>query len=154
MQFISIFFLFLTLQSSFYAKVIGVSDGDTIIVLTDDNRQIKIRLEGIDCPESHQEFGSDAKQAVVDLCFNKIVKVVSKGNDKYGRMLANLYVDDIFVNSKLIELGMAWHYKKYNDDEDLANIELKAREKKIGLWSLPNQIPPWGFRKKSKTISN
>lgn len=154
MLFISLISLFLTFQSGFNAKAIGITDGDTIIVLTDDKKQIKIRLEGIDCPESRQDYGDRAKQAVVDLCFKKIVKVIPKGNDKYGRMLADIYIDDICINSKLIEMGMAWHYKKYNKDEELSKIESKAREKRIGLWSHPNPIAPWEFRKKPKSISN
>jgi endonuclease YncB( thermonuclease family) len=45
-------------------KVVGVSDGDTITVLDDQKRQYKIRLEGIDAPESNQDFGSKAKQSL------------------------------------------------------------------------------------------
>src|SRR5262245_53434108 len=41
-------------------KVVGVSDGDTITVLDGQKRQHKIRLEGIDAPESSQDFGSRA----------------------------------------------------------------------------------------------
>jgi micrococcal nuclease len=48
--------------NTFTAKVIGITDGDSITVLTDQNEQIKVRLEGIDCPEMHQDFGTRAKQ--------------------------------------------------------------------------------------------
>jgi endonuclease YncB( thermonuclease family) len=61
--------------STFTAKVIGVTDGYTIVVLTEDKQQIKVRLEGIDCPESNQDFGNKAKQATADLCFQKEVRV-------------------------------------------------------------------------------
>ena len=44
-------------------KVVGVSDGDTITVLDGSNQQHKIRLDGIDAPESNQDFGSRAKQS-------------------------------------------------------------------------------------------
>ena len=56
-------------------KVVGVSDGDTITVLDADKRQRKIRLEGIDAPESNQDFGSRAKQSLSDLVFGKTVAV-------------------------------------------------------------------------------
>jgi hypothetical protein len=49
---------------TFTGKVIKITDGDTIVVLNRNREQIKIRLEGIDCPESHQEFGEKAKQAL------------------------------------------------------------------------------------------
>jgi endonuclease YncB( thermonuclease family) len=51
------------------ARVVGVSDGDTLTVLTAEKRQVKIRLAGIDAPESGQDFGQRAKQAVSELAF-------------------------------------------------------------------------------------
>lgn len=142
-----IFLLFLCGQSEFVAKVIGVIDGDTIVILTKENQQIKIRLDAIDCPESHQDFGNRAKQATVQLCFGKEVKIIERGKDRYGRTLGFIYVNDICVNKELIRLGMAWHYKQYNHDKELSDLENYARENKIGLWSQPNPIPPWEFRK-------
>ena len=58
-------------SQTYTAKVIGVTDGDTIVILTSDRKQVKIRLEGIDCPESNQDFGNRAKQTTVELCFEK-----------------------------------------------------------------------------------
>ena len=43
-------------------RVVGVSDGDTITVLTADKKQIRVRLVGIDAPESRQAYGERAKQ--------------------------------------------------------------------------------------------
>lgn len=133
-------------SDTFYAKVIGVTDGDTIVVLTDNNKQIKIRLEGIDCPESSQNFGEMAKQATVALCFKKKVKVKETGKDKYGRTLAFVFVKDLCVNNELIKEGMAWHYKKHNHDPELAELEQQARAKKIGLWSQSAPTAPWDYR--------
>jgi len=74
-------------------KVVGVSDGDTITVLDDQKRQHKIRLEGIDAPESNQDFGSRAKQSLSDLVFGKTVTVTSRKKDKYGRTLGKVTLD-------------------------------------------------------------
>ena len=93
--------------SSFTALVVGVTDGDTIVVLTSDKKQIKIRLEGIDCPEFKQDFGYKAKQATSSLCFNKEVMIEKSGEDQYGRTLAFVYVGDICTNKELLKLGMA-----------------------------------------------
>jgi micrococcal nuclease len=131
---------------TYTAKVIGVTDGDTIVVLTTDNKQIKIRLEGIDCPESHQDFGEKAKQATVQMCFGKEVTVKKSGVDRYGRTLAYVYVGDLCINKELLRLGLAWHYKQYNNNEELAKLENEAQAKKIGLWSQPKSIAPWDFR--------
>ena len=149
MKLITLFILSILLNtSSFTAKVVRVIDGDTIVVLTENNQQIKVRLEAIDCPESNQDFGYQAKQATAKLCFNKEVRVKKTGEDKYGRTLAFVYVGEVCVNEELLKQGMAWHYKYYNHDPGLARLENEAREKKVGIWSLPNPVAPWDFRHK------
>jgi len=133
---------------SYFAKVIRVIDGDSIVILTNDNQQIKIRLEGIDCPEKSQDFGEKARQYTADLCFNKVVRIEKTGKDRYGRTLAYIYVSDLCVNKELLKVGLAWHFKKYNTDTELAKLEKKARSEKKGLWAQPSPTPPWEFRKK------
>jgi micrococcal nuclease len=66
--------------------VIRVSDGDTITVLVD-KEQIRVRLEGIDCPESGQPFGNRATQLTQKLCAGKTVRIEKTGEDRYGRTL-------------------------------------------------------------------
>jgi hypothetical protein len=65
----------------FTGKVVGVTDGDTITVLHD-RQPYKIRLEGIDAPESGQAFGTKAKQVLGAKIFGKEVKVVWKSRDR------------------------------------------------------------------------
>ena len=136
------------ISSTFTAKVIRISDGDTIVVITENREQIKIRLEGIDCPESNQDFGTKARQAATNLCFNREVRVEKSGEDQYGRTLAFVYIGKLCVNEELLRLGMAWHYKKYNKDPLLSQLEINARTGKIGLWANPNPEAPWVFRRK------
>ena len=143
-----LFLLLLSASTSFTGKVVKITDGDTIVVLIEGNQQVKIRLEGIDCPESNQDFGNKAKQAVSDLCFGKEVKIVKSGEDRYGRTLGFVFVGDVNVNKELLKQGLAWHYKQYNKDAELAALEQEARKKKIGLWSHPNPVAPWDFRRK------
>ena len=135
-----------TQNNSFYGKVVSIIDGDTVVVLNKQKQQIKIRLEGIDCPESSQDFGSRAKQATSELCFGKEVRVEQSGTDRYGRVLAFVYVQDVCVNEELLRQGMAWHYKKYNQDLELAQLEVTARSLKVGLWAMKAPIAPWEFR--------
>lgn len=128
-------------------RVVGVTDGDTIKVLTADSTLLKIRLDGIDCPEKSQAFGTKAKQFASDLVFGRNVKVEKTGIDKYGRTLGYVIVSDsINLNKELLKAGLAWHYKKYNNNPELAQLEEEARRQKKGLWvdSLP--IAPWDFR--------
>jgi micrococcal nuclease len=134
----------------FNGTVISVTDGDTIVVLKEDKTSVKIRLEGIDCPEAKQDFGTKAKQATSQLCFGKNVTVVKSGEDRYGRTLAMVYVGKLCVNEELIRQGLAWHFKKYNKDPELARLENEARTAKIGLWSMGNAVAPWEFRRIKK----
>jgi micrococcal nuclease len=148
-----ILFLLLLSANTFTAKVIGITDGDSITILTDQKQQIKVRLEGIDCPELHQDFGTRAKQVTSDLCFGKTVRVEQTGIDKYRRMLANVFVGDVSVNKELIRKGMAWHYKQSNHDSELAEMENQARRAKVGLWAQENPVPPWDWRHPEKKVT-
>ncbi len=130
---------------SFQAKVVGISDGDTITVY-DGGQQTRIRLEAIDCPENGADFSSRAKQLTSDLVFGKQVRIEGKERDQYGRLVARVFVGDTDVSLSLVEAGLAWHYKQHSDDPVLAAAEVVARAKELGLWSLPNPTPPWEFR--------
>ena len=135
---------------NFLGKVVGVKDGDTIEVLFEGKSET-VRLLDIDCPEKKQAFGTRAKQFTSDLCFGKEVKVVSNGKrDRYKRILGTVYIDDINLNKELIKAGFAWHFKKYSDKQEYADLENTARENKLGLWADENPIAPWDFRKKRK----
>jgi micrococcal nuclease len=142
------FLLLIPSPNSFYAKVVGVHDGDSITVLTASNQQIKVRLEGVDCPELKQDYGQKAKQYTSSLCFQKQVRIETTGKDRYGRTLAFVYVGNTCINKELLKAGMAWHFKKYNSNSELGRLENAARSKKTGLWSQPSPRPPWEFRKK------
>lgn len=153
MKILAFFFLFLyselcVAQSILAGKVVRVSDGDTITILTEDNNQVKIRLAGIDCPEAHQDFGRKAKHFTSDFCFSKTVRVEVSAKDKYGRYLGIVTLQNgKNLNHELLKAGLAWHYKYFDQSKQLADLELVARTSKIGLWSLPNPIAPWDFRR-------
>lgn len=153
---ISCFFgtLLLILLSSFQqpniisGKVIGIQDGDSITLLTDSNIQIKVRLEGIDCPEKKQDFGSVAKQFTSDLVFSQNVTLQKTGQDRYGRTLGYIFLSDgTNLNEELLKASLAWHFIKYNKSPRLAQLESDARLNRVGLWQLSKAIPPWDFRK-------
>ena len=66
------------LAADFSGRVVGVSDGDTITVLSK-GKPVRIRLHGIDCPEKRQAFGKRAKQAASKLVFGQTVTVRDLG---------------------------------------------------------------------------
>ena len=140
---LAVYFLSLTTAEG---EVVGILDGDTIEVLQS-GRAVRVRLDGIDCPEKKQSFGTRAKQFTSRVAFRKEVQVIEKGKDRYGRTLAEVILPDgKSLNQELVREGYAWWYWKYSDDEDLKRLQGEAREAKRGLWSDPNAIPPWIFR--------
>ena len=145
-----ILFSLLATNESFKAMVIGAYSGDTIVVTLSNNKQLKVRLEGIDCPEIDQEYGDSAKKVTVGLCFKKDVRIEKVGIDTYGRTLAYVYIGDLCLNKELLRLGMAWHYKEYNADPELAKLEDEARNNKVGLWRQDKPQSPWDFRRNKK----
>jgi len=126
--------------------VVGVSDGDTITVLSQQKRQVKVRLVEIDAPEKKQAFGQQSKKSLSNICYKKPVIVHEKGKDKYRRTLARLNCGGIDANAEQVRRGMAWAFTKYLTDPAIADLEKAARESKTGLWSQPNPIAPWDFR--------
>jgi len=128
-------------------KVVKVTDGDSITLLTEGNKQVKIRLNGVDCPERGQDFGTKATNFTRDLCAGKYVVVDSIGIDRYKRVLGVVWVDSVNVNEELLINGLAWRYK-YNKSQHYLELEQGARKKKINIWSMKNPVAPWDFRKK------
>lgn len=98
----------------FEGKVVGISDGDTITVLTDQKQQIKVRLYGVDCPETKQAYGTRARQFTSDKVFGKRVRVEVADMDHYGRTVGIVTAPGGSVlNSDLLAGGMAWLYTAY-----------------------------------------
>src|SRR5207249_123625 len=97
----------------FSGRAVGVSDGDTIKILHNSKPE-KVRLNGIDCPEKGQAYGSKAKQITSALAFGKVVTVKVRGVDKYGRTVADVILPDSrILNRELVSAGLAWWYRKY-----------------------------------------
>jgi micrococcal nuclease len=132
---------------SFVARAVAVHDGDTVSVLRFGHERIRIRLEGVDCPELRQAYGRRAKRATADLVFGREVTVVPVDEDAYGRLVARIRVDGEDVALTLVRRGLAWQYRRYSHDRALADAERAARAARIGLWADPHPQPPWEWRR-------
>ena len=128
-------------------RVVRVADGDTLTVLVS-NQQVRVRLQGIDAPESAQAFGTRSKQALSDKVFGKDVRLAWAGKDRYGRVLGDVYAGGRWVNLEMVAEGWAWHYVRYSSDKRLADAEAAARAARLGLWQDQAPVPPWEFRRK------
>ena len=77
------------------ARVVGVTDGDTVTVLDANKVQYKIRLAGIDAPEKDQPFGQRSKQSLSNAVMGKPVRVEWSKQDRYGRLVGKVWVTPV-----------------------------------------------------------
>jgi micrococcal nuclease len=111
------------------------------------SEQVKIRLHGVDCPERGQDFSNTAREFLAGLVFGEEVVVQKMDTDRYGRTIGMVFINGVNVNERLLEAGLAWHYKAYDNNPEWAQLETQARGRRAGLWSHSNPIPPWEYRK-------
>lgn len=132
-------------------RVVGVSDGDTVKVLSTDNRQMKCRLHGIDAPESSQFKGQASKASLSDMIYRKTVDVEVVDRDQYGRSVCRIFLNGVDVNKVQIQRGLAWWYSRYSKDASYRQAQDAARQQRLGLWAEPNPTPPWAFRREGRS---
>ena len=140
------------LAATLAGRVVGVSDGDTVTVLTAENRQFKIRLSGIDAPEKKQPFGAHAKETLSRQLFGQAVTVEWSKTDRYGRIVGKIEIDGVDANLEQIREGSAWVYTQYlrelpvEDRKLYLEAERQAKSERRGLWRDNDPEPPWQWR--------
>lgn len=130
-------------------RVVRVIDGDTIVVLVG-HTQVKVRMACIDAPESRQAFGSASKLRLSALVYLKDVTMEVQGSDRYARSIAMVYVGETNANLEMVRTGMAWVYTHYCSDPTFYKAQDEARHAHTGLWSAPNPVAPWEWRRNRK----
>ena len=91
-----------SLTKAIHGKVVSIADGDTITVLDSGHKQHRIRLTGIDAPESGQAFGTRTGQSLADLVYGKQVTVEYDKKDMYKRTLGKVLVEGRGANLEQI----------------------------------------------------
>lgn len=140
---------------SLAGRVVGVADGDTITVLDATKTQHRVRLNGIDAPETGQPFSTVSKQHLSDLVFGQAVTVVGSKRDRYGRLVGTVIVGTTNANLEQLRAGFAWYYREYASDVAPENrpiyeaAEANARAGRVGLWRDPAPVAPWAHRNPS-----
>lgn len=139
-------------------QVVRVSDGDSVTLQTQTGN-IKIRLAGIDAPESKMPHGPEAKAHLVAMVLDQEVQALVHKKDRYGRTIATLMMNTKDVNLAMVQAGWAWHYKQYAGEQTTidaatyAHAENKARALGVGLWQVQKPVPPWEWRHHRTTIT-
>jgi endonuclease YncB( thermonuclease family) len=129
-------------------RVVKVIDGDSFNMIDKDNKQIRVRLYGIDCPEHGQDFSNKARSKAAECIAGKTVRVIVHDTDRYGRIVGVVPVGKTTLNEILLEDGLAWNYVRYNKHYSgrYGKIEFEAKGSKRGLWSLKDPVAPWDYR--------
>jgi endonuclease YncB( thermonuclease family) len=125
-----------------------VIDGDTVSV-----GDVRIRLEGIDAPESAQTCqrrwqgnwpcGSAATTALQNLIGHNAIRCERHGLDKYHRVLGVCFVDGRDVNAEMVRQGYAWAFVRYSTS--YVKEEAAAKAERIGIWQ-GEAMPAWEYR--------
>jgi endonuclease YncB( thermonuclease family) len=154
---IAVFILILITHASLSAatlsgRTVRVTDGDTIVILSEGNVQHKIRLQGIDAPERKQAYGTKSKERLSESVAGRFVVVEYDKKDRYGRIIGKVLIGGKDACLEQIRAGLAWHYKKYQKEQPesdrilYSEAENNAREAKRGLWQDPHALAPWEYR--------
>ena len=152
-------FIFLSLLSSVVTADISgtalIVDGDTIAISGN-----KIRLSGIDTPERKQtcrkagvtwKCGYEATETLREWTYTKEVRCIGDENDRYGRLIADCFVDGYNLNARLVYEGWALAYRRYS--KKYVPEEDEAKAAKRGLWA-GEFVAPWDWRRGERLESD
>ena len=118
----------------------ALKDGDT--------EPFEIRLYGIDAPERGQEYAKQSREELIKLIRNKSIRVEVMDADRYGRTVAKVFRNGLYINLELLKRGLAWFYSYHaGADDELRQAQEYARAHKNGLWQSDTPISPRKRRK-------
>lgn len=139
--------------AAFNGKVTAVKDGDTLVVVTQYNHRLTVRLFGIDAPEKDQEYGEKSMRGLAKLCGNEKVSVVVTGVDSYRRLIGIVKCKGKNASLTMLRRGHAFAYSEYLDKEPIKLskryyiAEAYAKENSKGLWKTSTVTLPWEWRR-------
>ena len=113
-----------------------VMDGDTVLLVrAGQSEPVKLRIDGVDAPESCQPGGMASRDELIRLVLRKQVLVSDLGQDSYGRQVGRLSVEGVDVGAELVRSGMAWAYRFRTGRGPYAALQREAQKDKKGLFS-------------------
>ena len=130
-------------------RIARLHDGDSITLLDADNRQHKIRLDGIDAPELGQPFGRASKQHLAELLANREAMAECSKIDRFRRRVCRVMVDGADANLDQVWAGLAWFFRRYAKElppdrrQQHAEAEVQAQAERRGLWADAEPVAPW-----------
>ncbi len=158
--FAAFFFIFVPPLLSFEGNVTRVIDGDTLEILTVQNRQIRVRLYAVDAPEKAQPYYQKSKENLEKMCAGEPALVAVMNADRYERIVGVVYCQGLNAGLEQAREGYAWVYEFFAaQDSNSSSIthyhtaQTNAKIAKQGIWQDKSPTPPWDFRRKKGTES-
>jgi len=137
----------------------AVYDGDTVMLTTREESRLKVRLYGIDAPETKkpdtpgQPYGNIARRTLMYKVMGRRVTAEIVDIDQYKRAVAVIRYEGRDINREMVAEGMAWAYRQYLQgayESEYIGAESLARSRRVGIWRESNPHPPWEFRNGNK----
>lgn len=127
-------------------EMVSCNDGDTCRIRSTDKAQTvrRVRLSGIDAPESGQPHWKESRDYLVKLMTGKELVLECKGSS-FDRATCRIFAGTMEVNDEMVRTGMAWNYPQFSEKRYYLT-EQEARQNKVGLWKLGPQSSPFCFR--------
>lgn len=128
----NIFFLLRDTDRDEGVPVVGVIDGDTVVL----EGKSRVRLRHMDAPDEPFCGSKEAQETLEKLVTGKKVRVQELIPDQYGRGMALVYIGNTLINQKMIESGwVRYHHDISSKEEDLKKASEKAKEEKLGIYA-------------------
>ena len=133
----------------------AVYDGDTLLLTTRSEGRLKVRLYGVDAPETRkpdkpgQPYGDISKRTLMYKIMGRRVTAEIVDIDRYKRAVAVIRYEGRDINREMVTEGLAWAYRQYlqgSYESEYIDSESRARSRRAGLWRESNPRPPWDFR--------
>lgn len=132
-----------------------VYDGDTLVLVGPGVGRLKVRLYGIDAPETRkpdspgQPYSGQSRRVLMYKVLGREITAELMDHDQYGRAVAVVRLGGRDINAEMLAEGQAWAYRRYLNGEYADNyprLEEQARRLHRGLWRDANPQPPWEFK--------
>lgn len=151
-------------QNLILGKVFKVYDGDTVAIKDDRGKEVRVQIAYIDAPDmddktlEKQPLYAESIKALSGMIFNKEVIIESLSEDKTGKVEGMIFLEKLNVNVEMVRRGMAEIYEPvrsnpsaFNKDyvKQLFDAENLAKNEKLGIWSNPNYVSPYNFRRRA-----
>jgi micrococcal nuclease len=133
----------------------AVYDGDTVLLATRNENRLKMRLYGVDAPETAkpdtpgQPSADVSRRTLMFKIMGRPVQAEIMDRDQYHRAVGVIRYKGRDINREMVAEGMAWAYRHYLQGtyaSEYIDAEEKARARHKGLWRDNNPLPPWEFR--------